>query len=257
LTVVAVFVGPAGSGKTTLIGSYSKWLKENLFLRVACVNLDPGAETLWYNPVFDIRRMFTLRDIMAEYGLGPNGAFLKAAELIARYIDEIMESKPFNDLEAWDIVLVDTPGQMETFVFREASTVFFKRLREIASIIAVFVIDATAITSLPDAVVLWFMSVLIQAKLGLAVIPVINKVDQAGRLDLLRTVIEKPEALNDIARKEEVEGVVSDILQDLVSVAVKTQAPLRSVFVSALNLVGIEDMHTLIHEAFCACGDLT
>ncbi|MGC9182300.1 ATP/GTP-binding protein, partial [Thermogladius sp.] len=42
--VIAVFTGVAGSGKSTLIASYYKWLKSRLITRVAVVNLDPGAE---------------------------------------------------------------------------------------------------------------------------------------------------------------------------------------------------------------------
>jgi len=52
---------------------------------------------------------------MEKYGLGPNGALIMAADLIADEIDEI--SKEIEDLTS-DIVLVDTCGQMELFAFR-------------------------------------------------------------------------------------------------------------------------------------------
>jgi len=93
--VFVVFVGPAGSGKSTLVASYSSWARKNLLLRVAPVNLDPGAEEVKYKPVFDIRNYSTLRDIMEKYGLGPNGAFIKASELIAEKLDEVFSQPPF------------------------------------------------------------------------------------------------------------------------------------------------------------------
>jgi len=52
---------------------------------------------------------------MEKYGLGPNGALIMAADLIADEIENI--SKDIEDANA-DIVLVDTPGQMELFAFR-------------------------------------------------------------------------------------------------------------------------------------------
>jgi GTPase SAR1 family protein len=56
-----------------------------------------------------------IESLMEEYGLGPNGALIMAADLIADKIEEI--SKEIEDLRS-DIVLIDTPGQMELFAFR-------------------------------------------------------------------------------------------------------------------------------------------
>jgi GTPase SAR1 family protein len=52
---------------------------------------------------------------MEEYGLGPNGALIMAADLIADQVEKI--SKEIEELQS-DIVLVDTSGQMELFAFR-------------------------------------------------------------------------------------------------------------------------------------------
>ncbi|MGC9121678.1 MAG: ATP/GTP-binding protein [Thermogladius sp.] len=62
MVVIAVFTGVAGSGKSTLIASYYKWLKSRLITRVAVVNLDPGAEVLLYRPTLDIRGCSRLND---------------------------------------------------------------------------------------------------------------------------------------------------------------------------------------------------
>jgi len=257
MTIVIAFVGPAGSGKTTLVYKYAKWLKEHLFLKTAAVNLDPGAEEVPYKPVFDIRELFTLHSIMEKYGLGPNGAFLKASELIAERIDEVMSSEPFRDISSWDIVLVDTPGQMEAFIFRRASGIFFKALERIAKPILVFVLDASAIETLADAVTLWFMHILVQVKTGLTVVPVINKVDIAKRLDYVKMIVERPEELISMAQRDAGEGLLSDIVPDLIAIALKTKAPVRAVLVSALKQEDLSNLHFAIHEAFCACGDLT
>jgi len=111
----AIFIiGTAGSGKSLLTAAYSEWLKMSK-QDVAIVNLDPGALKLPYTPDVDVRNYVDVGEIMEKYGLGPNGALIMAADLVAEEIEEI--SKEVEDLKA-DIVLVDTSGQMELFAFR-------------------------------------------------------------------------------------------------------------------------------------------
>lgn len=257
MPIIAVFVGPAGSGKTTLVKTYSEWLRRTLFMRVAIVNLDPGVEELPYKPLFDIREWFTLRDIMRKYRLGPNGAFLKASEMLISKLNDLFKHPPFNDITKWDMILIDTPGQMEAFIFRPVSTVFFNILTKISNPVVVFVIDASAIETLSDAVTLWFLGVLTQAKLGLTVVPVINKIDIAGSNELARLIVEEPEKLAEMAKHYSEEGLLSEVVPELVSIALKTKGAYRPVMVSAKNTNTMEDLHYLVHEAFCTCGDLT
>ena len=112
--VIVFIIGTAGSGKSLLTASFSGWLKMSK-QNVTVVNLDPGALKLPYSPDVDVRNYVNAGDLMEKYGLGPNGALVMAADLIADEIDEI--SKEIEDLTS-DIVLVDTCGQMELFAFR-------------------------------------------------------------------------------------------------------------------------------------------
>ena len=111
---IVFIIGTAGSGKSLLTASFSGWLKMSK-QNVTVVNLDPGALKLPYSPDVDVRNYVNVGDLMEKYGLGPNGALIMAADLIADEIDEI--SKEIEDLTS-DIVLVDTCGQMELFAFR-------------------------------------------------------------------------------------------------------------------------------------------
>lgn len=256
MTVTVVFTGPAGSGKTILTYKYSKWLENELLFKVANVNLDPGAENIFYKPVFDIRKLFTLRDIMVKYNLGPNGAFIKSSELIAENIDSIFKQQPFINVNEWDIVLIDTPGQMETFIFREYSNVFFRELKKIARPVIVYIIDASSIETTIDMLTLWFIHVLIHTRTGIPTIPIVNKVDLARNIDVIRKTIEKPEELLEQTIGE-FSGLIRDIVVDLFSIAIKTRAPLRTVMMSAVNQNNYSELHSIIHETYCVCGDLT
>jgi len=112
--VVIFIIGTAGSGKSLLTASFNEWLKVGK-QKTATVNLDPGVLNLPYAPDIDIRNYIDFNRIMDEYGLGPNGALVLAADLIAEEAERI--GGEIEDLQS-DVVLVDTPGQMELFAFR-------------------------------------------------------------------------------------------------------------------------------------------
>lgn len=112
--VVIFIIGTAGSGKSLLTASLNEWLKLGK-QKAATVNLDPGVLNLPYTPDIDIRDQINLNDIMEEYMLGPNGALVLASDLIAEEAESL--GGEIEDLQS-DVVLVDTPGQMELFAFR-------------------------------------------------------------------------------------------------------------------------------------------
>jgi len=248
-----VFVGTAGCGKTTLTWSYSKWLRGNGFT-VALVNLDPGVHKLPYNPDFDIRRIFTLSDLMIKYNLGPNAAFIKSGELILEYLDEIFSSKPFS--EDYDYVLIDTPGQMEIFVFRDTGREFMRRLRKLGSVVVVYIVDGELVTSVSDLITLWLMSILIQSKFEVPVVPVVNKVDKVGDLTLPEVIVKNPSKLRECINVLE-RGLLAEVIGDVISIIEKASQSIRLVKLSALKSEGLEELHSILYEVFCTCGDLT
>jgi len=114
MVFIVFIIGTAGSGKSLLTASFSEWLKINE-QDVATMNLDPGAAKLPYTPDIDVRDYVTVDEIMEKYDLGPNGALIMAADLIAGEIENLKAE--VDDINP-DILLVDTPGQMEIFAFR-------------------------------------------------------------------------------------------------------------------------------------------
>lgn len=119
-----LFAGTAGAGKSTLTASFQNWMSDNGHETVT-VNLDPGADVLPYEPDLDIREWVKLEDVMKEYRLGPNGAQVAAADLLALNMDKICE--PLLSMDA-DYALLDTPGQLELFAYRQSGNVIIDRL---------------------------------------------------------------------------------------------------------------------------------
>ncbi len=126
------FVGTAGAGKSTLVAAYDRWAKQH-GLSTTLVNLDPGAEALPYEPDIDIRDTVRLTDIMEEHGLGPNGAQVAAADMIALDLTDLVEE--IGSYRA-DLTLVDTPGQLELFVFRAAGKHIVETIAPQRSVVA-------------------------------------------------------------------------------------------------------------------------
>jgi GTPase SAR1 family protein len=112
--VIVFIIGTAGSGKSLLTASFNEWLKVGK-QKAATVNLDPGVLNLPYVPDIDIRDYIDISSIMKEHELGPNGALVLAADLIAEEAERL--GGEIDDLQS-DVVIVDTPGQMELFAFR-------------------------------------------------------------------------------------------------------------------------------------------
>ena len=171
MTDSAFIVGTAGSGKSTFASAFAKWI-ELISGEALIVNLDPGAEYLPYTPDVDIRDWVKIKDIMEEHSLGPNGAQIVAADMIALNLDVVKDAV---ESQGGDVVLYDTPGQIELFAFREAS----ERTLEILSDepMLVFLFDPV-ISQVPQGFTsLLMLASTIQFRFQVPFVPVLSKVD--------------------------------------------------------------------------------
>ena len=75
---------------------------------VIAVNLDPGAERVHYDAEFDVRDLISLTEVMTEYDLGPNGAQILAADLLASQAGDVAEQ--LHALTG-EMMIVDTPDR--------------------------------------------------------------------------------------------------------------------------------------------------
>ena len=77
----------AGTGKTTLMHRLVCDMQASN-KRGYVVNLDPAVMTLPFGANIDIRDTVRYKDVMKEYGLGPNGGILTSLNLFATKFDE-------------------------------------------------------------------------------------------------------------------------------------------------------------------------
>jgi GTPase SAR1 family protein len=195
-------IGTAGSGKSLLTAAFGEWLRMNK-QDVAIVNLDPGALTLPYSPDMDVRDYVNVADLMEKYGLGPNGALIMAADLVADEIEKI--SDEIEDLRS-DIVLVDTPGQMELFAFRAAGPYIASELtREPKAIVYLF--DAVFSVNPLNYVSNLFLSAAVYNRFFLPQMHLLSKCDLLPKEEVDKIVewSANPEAL-EFAIEQKLEG---------------------------------------------------
>lgn len=245
-----VFIGPAGSGKTTLVSKYGEWLNSSN-QRVSFINLDPGAEEVPYSPSFDIREFFTVEEIMRREKLGPNGAMIRAMDMLAEKSSELISK-----IGAFqtDLILVDTPGQSELFVFRSTGPEIVRSLSRISRTIIVFLIDGQLIRFPSDLMAMFSLAAACKLRLSVPLVHVVTKTDTLGRADL-DLLMQNPEYLEDRIVEEE-KGLLQEYMLEYSKILHPILRRQRTVFVSAIVGTGFEALESIIHDAICECGDL-
>ncbi|MFQ6012631.1 MAG: ATP/GTP-binding protein [Thermoplasmata archaeon] len=252
VTPVIYVVGTAGSGKSTLVEAYRAWCILQGYDAVT-LNLDPGAETIPYDPDVDIRDWIRLPEIMEEYELGPNGAQVVAADLIAAHVKEVKDV-----LESFetDFLLVDTPGQMELFTFRESSRVVIEAFGRDDGFLA-YLSDPILVKSPSGLVSSFLLSATAQFRHAVPFLNVLSKADILSEEDL-RQVLKwssDPYALYD-ALVEEGESpkqvLDAEFLKALETIGVYR----RFTPVSSEIPYGMEDLYNAVQEIFAGGEDV-
>jgi len=177
--LIVFIIGTAGSGKSFLTSSYAEWLRVEK-QKVATLNLDPGVITLPYTPDIDVRHYITVDDVMEKYSLGPNGALVMAADLIAGESESLSEE--IDDLGP-DILLIDTPGQMELFALRASGPYIAKEISKEPKTI-VYLFDSVFSSNPVNYVSNMFLSAAVQTRFLLTQVHVLSKADLLPEADL-------------------------------------------------------------------------
>ncbi|MCS7128493.1 MAG: ATP/GTP-binding protein [Sulfolobales archaeon] len=246
-----VILGTAGSGKTTLTATLSDYLSY-LNLDAAIVNLDPAAENLKYKPDVDVRDYVNAREVMEKYGLGPNGSLIVSADLIAARLSEISEE--VSSLKA-NYIVIDTPGQLELFAFREAGPLIIRSLISGQKAVSLFLIDSILAEDPSSLLSSLLLASSINLRIGLSQINLLNKVD----------LIDDSEVKRIIEYMENIDGFIESlcsrrevaILWDRVDL--EALIPRLTVYelipVSATNWIGIDELYAAIQRVIAGGED--
>jgi GPN-loop GTPase len=164
--------GTAGSGKSLLTSKLLQWYNDRNSFSIS-LNLDPGTLDLPYEPDVDVRNYIDINTLMSSYQLGPNGALIMASDMIATRLEEIQDE--INSLNA-DYVLVDTPGQIELFAFRESGPYFVSHFQS-DNKATLFIFDGMLVSSPINYVSISLLASSIKLRLNTPQIGVLTKRD--------------------------------------------------------------------------------
>ncbi|MEJ2771921.1 MULTISPECIES: ATP/GTP-binding protein [unclassified Stygiolobus] len=169
-----IFVlGTAGSGKTTLVKALSDYLNGEE-LDTAIINLDPAVESLPYKPDLDVRDYVDAFEVMERYSLGPNSALVASIDLLLTKAKELKDE--LNEIEA-NYVLVDTPGQIELFAYRQTGRILSKLISDVNKSVSLFLLDSFLSKEARSFVSLLLLSSSVKFRLELPQILVLSKSD--------------------------------------------------------------------------------
>lgn len=246
------FIGTAGAGKSTLAQRFYEWTNVK-GIDAILVNLDPGAQNLPYDPDVDIRDWISLKEVMESHDLGPNGAQVACADLLAVNTDDVKES-----IESFktDYVFVDTPGQLELFVFRNSGRIIVSTMQPNQSAVC-YLIDPILAKSASGFSSQLLLSLFTNFRLDLPQFNVLSKADllEEEDLDQVLSWADDAYALESAVQTEQ-SSMYRKINEDIVRMIIDFQSHAKLIPTGNTDFMGIEDMYTLIQLLFAGGEDV-
>ncbi|XP_067883672.1 GPN-loop GTPase 1 isoform X1 [Heterodontus francisci] len=242
--VCLIVLGMAGSGKTTFV----QRLTSHLHSKRAppyLINLDPAVHEIPFPANIDIRDTVNYKEVMKQYGLGPNGGIVTALNLFATRFDQVMK---FIEKRQQDcrFVLIDTPGQIEVFTWSASGTIITEALASTFSTVVVYVMDTSRSTNPVTFMsnMLYACSILYKTRLPFIVI--MNKIDIVDHHFAVEWMKDF-ETFQDALNQETT--FASNLTRSMSLVLDEFYSKLRVVGVSAVDGSGMDDFLQQVTEA--------
>ncbi|OAL37241.1 hypothetical protein AYO20_03417 [Fonsecaea nubica] len=263
--VAVVCIGMAGSGKTTFMQRINNYLHVNK-KKPYVLNLDPAVVNVPFQPNIDIRDSINYKEVMKQYNLGPNGGILTSLNLFATKIDQIislleMRANPLPDSKVPPPhhFLVDTPGQIEVFVWSASGSILLESLASSFPTVIAYIIDTprTSSTSTFMSNMLYACSILYKTKLPM--ILVFNKTDVQDAdfaRDWMTDFDKFQEALNEEQKKGVFggegfgggSGYMASLLNSMSLMLEEFYSHLNMVAVSSMTGEGVDEFFEAVEE---------
>ncbi len=200
--IITYVIGSAGSGKTLFtlaLKTQLTYSEENII----SVNLDPAVKKTPYSPEVDIRDYVNIDNIVFEEEVGPNAALMLSYEKATTVIDQIIRDINYYSPE---VVIIDTPGQLELFILKKVGLDVINSLR-IDKQLAFYLIDSHAALDAEDLITQLLLATICHFRLKMPIYLVLSKTDLVTdkEVDILCERIKKPsELLKELNKKHEV-----------------------------------------------------
>lgn len=229
------------------------------------LNLDPAVINVPFQPNIDIRDSINYKEVMKQYNLGPNGGILTSLNLFATKIDQIIAllEKRANPGPESTVVppkhfLIDTPGQIEVFVWSASGSILLESLASSFPTVIAYIIDTprTSSTSTFMSNMLYACSILYKTKLPMVL--VFNKTDVQDA-EFAREWMTDFEKFQEALHEEENKGVfggegfggsgyMGSLLNSMSLMLEEFYSHLSMVAVSSMTGEGVADFFEAVEE---------
>lgn len=239
-----IVLGMAGSGKTTFVQMLTAYLHERKSPPYV-LNLDPAVRNVPYPANVDIRDTVKYKEVMKQYGLGPNGAIMTSLNLFTTKFDQVMSLVEKRCTEC-EYIILDTPGQIEVFTWSASGAIITETLASALPTVVVYVMDTARSTNPVTFMsnMLYACSILYKTKLPFIV--VMNKndiVDHGFAVEWIRDF----EVFQDALNFEK--GHIGNLTRSMSLVLDEFYKDLRLVGFSAITGEGMNELLSAIAEA--------
>lgn len=233
-----------GSGKTTFMQRLNSEL-HSAKKAPYVINLDPAVMKVPFGPNIDIRDSVNYKKVMEDYNLGPNGAIMTSLNLFATKIDQVLSLVEKRAAEV-EHVIVDTPGQIECFIWSASGAIITDALASALPTVIAYIVDTPRTTSPATFMsnMLYACSILYKTKLPMIV--VFNKTDVQDA-EFAKEWMSDFEVFQQVLREREEDetsegsGYMSSLINSMSLMLEEFYKHLDVVGVSALTGAGFDD----------------
>ncbi|OQR66834.1 GPN-loop GTPase 1-like [Tropilaelaps mercedesae] len=244
LPTVLIVLGMAGSGKTSWVQRMTAHLYAQK-RRPYVINLDPACHEVPYPVNVDIRDTVKYKEVMKQYKLGPNGAIVTALNLFSTRFDQVVDLLEKRSPEH-EIVLVDTPGQIEVFTWSASGEIITRALASVFPTVLIYVMDVVRSTKPVTFMsnMLYACSILYKTRLPFVI--VMNKVDVVSH-SYAQEWMRDGEAFENALRQEA--SYISTLASSLNLVLDEFYKNIKSVGCSAITGLGCDEFLAAVEVA--------